>query len=149
MYTRVCGEKPEKYNNIFRKEELSTATLYTMKILLVDDDAFLRDMYATKFIEYGDSVQVAQDGNQALSMFAEESFDVVIMDMVMPGMSGLDLLGAIHTKPSAKNSKYVVLSNQGEETDIQAAMKAGASGYIIKADSIPSEVVEKVHNIVT
>jgi DNA-binding response OmpR family regulator len=120
-----------------------------MKILLVDDDAFLRDMYATKFTQSGDVVQVAHDGNQALSILNDETFDVVIMDMVMPGMSGLDLLLTIQTQPYAKNSKYIVLSNQGEETDISAAMAAGADGYIIKAESIPSEVVDKVHSLVT
>ena len=120
-----------------------------MKILLVDDDAFLRDMYATKFSEQGDSVQVAQNGNEALSILTDGLFDVVIMDMVMPGMSGLDLLTAIKSHPSAKKCKYIVLSNQGEETDIQAATEAGADGYIIKAESIPSEVVAKVHSIVT
>lgn len=120
-----------------------------MKILLVDDDAFLRDMYATKFTEQGDEVQVAHDGNQVLTILADESFDVVIMDMVMPGMSGLELLTAIQARPSAQKSKYIVLSNQGEETDIQAAVDAGVDGYIIKAESIPSEVVAKVHSIVT
>lgn len=120
-----------------------------MKILLVDDDAFLRDMYATKFIEQGDVVQVAENGNQALSKLADEAFDVVITDMVMPGMTGLDLLMAIKKLPAVKKSKYIVLSNQGEESDIIAATEAGADGYIIKAESIPSEVVEKVHSIVT
>jgi len=120
-----------------------------MKILLVDDDAFLRDMYATKFTESGDVVEIAHDGAQALSMLTEQTFDVVVMDMVMPGMSGLELLTAIHSNTSIKKCKYIVLSNQGEQTDIQAAVDAGADGYIIKADSIPSEVVAKVHSIVT
>jgi len=120
-----------------------------MKILLVDDDAFLRDMYATKFSEQGDEVQVAQNGNEALSLFTDHEFDIVITDMVMPGMSGLDLLQAIKKLPSTGNCKYIVLSNQGEETDIQAANEVGADGYIIKAESIPSEVVAKVHSIVT
>jgi len=121
----------------------------TMKILLVDDDAFLRDMYATKFTEHGDSVQVAQNGDQALTALSEEPFDVVIMDMVMPGMSGVDLLNAIKLNFPTTKTKYIVLSNQGEDTDIQAATDAGADGYIIKAESIPSEVVAKVHSIVS
>ena len=120
-----------------------------MKILLVDDDAFLRDMYATKFTEAGDEVQVAQDGMRALSVLETEVFDVIIMDMVMPGMSGIDLLAAIQKVDSAAKSKCIVLSNQGEQSDIDAANERGADGYIIKAESIPSEVVTKVHNIVT
>tara|TARA_B100000745_G_C20152131_1_gene394960 strand:- start:2698 stop:3063 length:366 start_codon:yes stop_codon:yes gene_type:complete len=119
-----------------------------MKILLVDDDAFLRDMYATKFTEAGDTVAAAQDGMKALSHLDSDTFDVIIMDMVMPGMSGVDLLGEIKKIDNAAKSKCIILSNQGEQEDIEAANSAGADGYIIKAESIPSEVVSKVHNIV-
>jgi two-component system chemotaxis response regulator CheY len=120
-----------------------------MKILLVDDDVFLRDMYATKFSEHGDTVATASDGEEALRKVEEDSYDVVIMDMVMPGMTGLDLLRALKNAHPDAASKYIILSNQGEDTDIQKAQKEGVSGYIIKADSIPSEVVEKVHTLVS
>jgi len=120
-----------------------------MKILLVDDDVFLRDMYATKFQEYGDTVMSTQDGAQALQLLNTDIFDVIIMDMVMPGMSGIDLLLSIQNLESAKNSKCIVLSNQGEDADLDAAKKAGAIGYIIKAELIPSEVVHKVHALVS
>lgn len=113
-----------------------------MKILLVDDDAFLRDMYATKFQEAGHTVEVAQNGSEALGKIAEESFDVVLLDMVMPGMTGTELLEKIRLEN--KDVKCVVLSNQGEQTDIAEANKAGAIGYIVKAESIPSQVVDKV-----
>ncbi len=114
-----------------------------MKILLVDDDAFLRDMYATKFTESGDKVSVAKSGEEALHMIKEESYDAVIVDMVMPGITGSYLV-----KEVVDNKNIcIVLSNQGEQTDIDAAKRAGAVGYIIKADSIPSEVVKKVHTL--
>jgi len=119
-----------------------------MKILLVDDDAFLRDMYATKFSEAGDEVAVAHDGNKALQELEEGDFDVIIMDMVMPGMSGIDLLKTIKKSETMRSAKCIVLSNQGEAEDIDAATELGADGYIVKAESIPSEVVSKVHNIV-
>jgi CheY-like chemotaxis protein len=67
-----------------------------MKILLVDDDAFLRDMYATKFAEAGYEVIVSKNGPEAISMLKEQNdIDIVMLDMIMPGMSGLDLLGEI------------------------------------------------------
>lgn len=120
-----------------------------MKILLVDDDVFLRDMYATKFIEHGDEVEAVQDGEQALEKVAKQTFDVIIMDMVMPGMTGLDLLTSCKKMQAGRESKYIILSNQGEEADIKKAAEYGAAGYIIKANSIPSEVVEKVHTLVS
>lgn len=120
-----------------------------MKILLVDDDIFLRDMYAMKFSEKGDEVVGVEDGEDALRAAASDTFDVIIMDMVMPGMTGIDLLQKLKEIDSAANAKYIVLSNQGEDADIEKAYEHGAIGYIIKADSIPSEVVEKVHQLVS
>jgi len=121
-----------------------------MKILLVDDDAFLRDMYATKFSEKGDTVSVARNGDEALVILSQEKdFDVIILDMVMPGITGVELLNKIKDIKSEKEQKCIVLSNQGEESDINEAMDAGAIGYIVKAESIPSEVVSKVHELIS
>jgi CheY-like chemotaxis protein len=120
-----------------------------MKILLVDDDTFLRDMYATKFSEIGDEVVGVGGAEEAIKTVSADSFDVVIMDMVMPGMTGIELLGALKDLNLTTAPKYIVLSNQGEEADIKKAYDSGATGYIIKADSIPSEVVDKVHKLVS
>lgn len=118
-----------------------------MKLLLVDDDAFLRDMYATKFRESGDDVSVASHGEQALQMVEDNTYDAVIIDMVMPGLGGVELIKAIKKNDATKGIKCIVLSNQGESEDFDAAKEAGAEGYLIKAESIPSEVVQKVHKI--
>lgn len=115
-----------------------------MKVLLVDDDAFLRDMYATKFIECGHEVEAAADGQEALRKMKEGEYDVVLLDMIMPGMSGLDLLNEIKKTGLSEKTRFVVLSNQSENSDQTAANEAGAIGYIIKAEVIPSEVVKKV-----
>lgn len=110
---------------------------------------FLRDMYATKFLEHGDEVVGVQDGEEALQVVGKDVFDVIIMDMVMPGMTGIDLLSSLQKLTLPQQPKCIVLSNQGEDADIEKAYEHGAIGYIIKADSIPSEVVEKVHQLVT
>ena len=116
-----------------------------MKLLLVDDDAFLRDMYATKFGECGHAVDAADSAAAALAKLEKSSdFDVILLDMVMPGMSGLELITAIKERFPAIKPLFIVLSNQGQSEDIREAMEAGANGYIIKAESIPSEVVRKV-----
>lgn len=117
-----------------------------MKLLLVDDDAFLRDMYAIKFNEAGHEVAVAVSGEEALRLLASSEPDAILLDMVMPGMSGVDLLEKI--KEMGLKSKCIVLSNQGEQNDIDAANATGAVGYIIKAESIPSQVVAKVEALV-
>lgn len=121
-----------------------TVIIADMKVLLVDDDVFLRDMYATKFIECGHTVEAAGDAKEALGKVKDQVFDVVLLDMIMPVMSGLDLLKEIITQGLKQKTKYIVLSNQSETSDQAAATEAGADGYIIKAESIPSDVVKKV-----
>lgn len=119
-----------------------------MKILLVDDDDFLRDMYAAKFGEGGDSVETAKDGHEALRKLDQGDYDVVLLDMVMPGLAGVDLISELHAHKNGRGLKCIVLSNKGDEEDVKAATSAGAIGYIVKAEAIPSEVVSRVKELV-
>ncbi len=119
-----------------------------MKLLLVDDDAFLRDMYAIKFTENGYAVEVAESGISALSKLKyQQDFDVILLDMIMPGMTGVELIKNIKTEFPDIKAKCIVLSNQGQAEDIEEATDAGAVGYIIKAESVPSDVLRKVEAI--
>lgn len=121
-----------------------------MKLLLIDDDTFLLDMYAAKFKEAGDEVFAAQNALEALRILDREAgIEVVVLDMVMPGTSGVDLIKKIKEQKQLKKVRCIVLSNQGEQADIKSAIDEGALGYIVKAESIPSEVVSKVHELVT
>jgi CheY-like chemotaxis protein len=118
-----------------------------MKILLVDDHAFLRDMYATKFTEAGHKVDSAGSATDALHKLEAAEFDVMLLDMIMPGMSGVELMEAVTEQFPDKKLKFIVLSNQGQESDIEEAEQAGALGYIVKAEMIPSAVVKKVETL--
>ncbi len=119
-----------------------------MKILLVDDDVFLRDMYTTKFIDQGHEVDISDGSATTLSKLQQGiSYDLIILDMVMPGTSGVELLKMIREQFPDQVKSCIFLSNQGQEEDIREATEAGAIGYIIKAESIPSEVVKKVDEI--
>lgn len=119
-----------------------------MKILLIDDDVFLRDMYATKFTECGHIVDAAENATVALSKLqAVQDFDVILLDMIMPGLTGTELIAEIKARYPKIESKFIVLSNQGQQEDIDGAMAAGADGYIIKAESIPSDVIKKIESI--
>jgi CheY-like chemotaxis protein len=120
-----------------------------MKILLVDDDTFLRDMYATKFIECGHEVTTAVHATDALRILEQEQgYDLIIVDMIMPGMTGVELMTELQKIYPANKTKFIVLSNQGQDQDLSEAKEAGAIGYIIKAQSIPSEVVKRVEEII-
>lgn len=118
-----------------------------MKLLLIDDDIFLRDMYELKFTSAGYEVQSVKNAEEALSAISSESYDVIITDMVIPGMSGLDLLRNLKEEDNTKDCVKIVLSNQSEDSDKEAAKEAGANGYLVKADLTPSEVLEQVETI--
>ena len=122
-----------------------------MHVLLLDDDAFLRDMYATKFTELGHTVEAADSAENALALLtsAATTFDVALLDLVMPGMGGLEFMRTAKEQHPDKVRIYIVLSNQGEEQDKAMAKEAGASGYVVKAESIPSDVVKQVELLAT
>jgi CheY-like chemotaxis protein len=118
-----------------------------IKVLIVDDDKFLLSMYSTKFQKAGHDVSVAGGATEALSKLKEEGYAPLILDVIMPGMDGLELLTEIKKEHLADKAVVVILSNQGESSDIEKAKQIGIHGYIVKATSIPSEVVEEVMKI--
>jgi CheY-like chemotaxis protein len=106
-------------------------------------------MYAIKFEESKFDVQVAATGHQALDVIKRSpDFDVILLDMIMPGITGTDLIKEIKQTFSNMNAKCIVLSNQGQDSDIAQAKSVGADGYIIKAEAIPTDVVKQVSKII-
>ena len=121
----------------------------TLKVLIVDDDQFLLDMYSVKFKEEGIEVETSESGAEALAKLREEfEPDVLLMDVVMPDVDGLELLDTIKKEKLGGSPALVVLSNQGQPSDIEKAKKLGANDYIVKASAIPSEVLKRVVEIV-
>jgi DNA-binding response OmpR family regulator len=115
------------------------------KILVVDDDQFLLEMYSIKFKEAGIEVEGFLDSIQALEKLRDGFVaDALILDVVMPEVDGLKILETVKAEKLGGNPVVIMLSNQGQESDIEKAQKLGADGYIIKANSVPSEVLAKV-----
>lgn len=115
------------------------------KIFIVDDDKFLLDMYTFKFKEKGFDVVQAFGSVDALDKLKGGiTPDVLLLDVVMPTMDGFELLGVIRERGLTPKSKVIILSNLGQAADIEKGRSLGAQGYVIKASSTPSEVVEKV-----
>ncbi len=118
--------------------------LQSKSILIVDDDRFLIDMYSLKFKEEGFTVSSAQGGEEAISKLSTEAPDVVLLDLIMPGVDGLEVLRTVREKNLAKDTTFIVLSNQSQTDDIARAKELGANHYIVKASAVPSEVVAEV-----
>jgi len=119
-----------------------------LKIMIMDDDTFLLDIYATKFKDSGADVHVVTSGAEAIKVL-EEGFspNVILLDLVMPEIAGVKVLKIIKEKKLAPHANIIVLSNQSQKKDIAEAQKAGADGYIVKANATPSEVLAEVLKI--
>jgi CheY-like chemotaxis protein len=114
-----------------------------LKILLVDDDRFLLDMYSVKFKKSGLEIDAVASAVNALEKLrAGGAYDILILDIIMPTMDGLELLKKIREEKLVPDATVIMLTNQAD--DLEKAKKAGIDGYIIKATTIPSEVVEQV-----
>jgi DNA-binding response OmpR family regulator len=120
----------------------------TKKIFLVDDDKFLLDMYAMKFSKSGYEVKTADSTDAGLKIMRDGYVpDVMLADIVMPGMDGLELIATIRKEKLAPNAVIIMLTNQGSSDDIARSRKLGVDGYIVKATTIPSEVLSEVEKI--
>ena len=118
------------------------------KILIIDDDSFLLDMYALKFTQAGLDVDTALGSVQALEKVrAANTFDVVLLDIVMPIMDGFELLAKINEEHLVPHACRIILSNRGAKEDIEQGKLLGANGYIVKANATPAEVVTQVQAI--
>lgn len=118
------------------------------KILIVDDDDFLLDMYALKFSQNNFDVHTAGSGSDALSKLKNGlNPDILLMDIIMPEMDGFEMLQKINAEKLSPNSVKIFLSNKSEKQDMEQGNRLGASGYIVKANSTPREVIDQVQKI--
>jgi two-component system OmpR family response regulator len=120
------------------------------KIFIIDDDKFLLNMYAKKLVNSGFIVETAENASLALEKLqAGLSPDALIVDVNMPGMTGIELVKTVKEKRLASRAKIIMLTNESEAQGIDLTKKMGVDGYIIKATTIPSEVVSKLREIMT
>lgn len=121
------------------------------RIFIVDDDKFLLELYAVKFKNAEHEVSVFGSGEDLIAALRKKDAtmpDAILLDIIMPGMGGFGAIEVIRKDNLAKGSKIIILSNQGQETDIEKAKKLGVDGYIIKASAIPSEVFAETLRII-
>jgi len=118
------------------------------KVMLVDDDSFLLDMYSLKFKNAGYEVEAVNDPNVALDRIrGGYEPDIVLFDIVMPGTGGWGFIKQIREEKLIPKVTAIVLSNQGQQSDFDESKEYKVDGYVVKALSTPSEVLEKVKGI--
>ncbi len=118
---------------------------YSQKILIVEDDAFLADIYKTKMEMEGFKVMVASDGEKGLKMAQTKSPDLILLDILLPKMDGFAILEEIKKSGSPiKDVPVILLTNLGQNEDVERGLNLGAADYLIKAHFKPAEVAAKI-----
>ncbi len=120
-----------------------------MKILIVEDEEMLARALAEKFGKSGFDTAIAHTGNTALKMAGEYKPDVILLDILLPGKSGIQVLRRLKAIKKLAKTPVVILSNFSQEIDIKHALEIGARDYIIKTQYPLSQLVERIKTIVS
>lgn len=116
------------------------------KILLVEDEDFIRDLYVRQLTKAGFQVKSAVDGQSGLDLLKSETFDLLLLDIMLPRMNGLQLLREFKTQNPNSPMITILLTNLGQEAVIKEGFELGAQAYLIKASYTPDQVVNEVKN---
>jgi DNA-binding response OmpR family regulator len=142
-----------KVNNIIKKnsgaKEKNNGEKHSKKILVVEDDQLLLDLCCKKLQKEGFDVDIAIDGNTALEKIISNKPDLILLDLVLPGIDGFEILKKVREDSNDKIKKIpiIILSNLGQESDIEKGKKLGATDYFIKASVTTEEIVRKVKDL--
>lgn len=113
-------------------------------IMIIEDDSFVMDIYKTKLSQDGFSVVEAENGTEALKKLKNIKPDLILLDIIMPYMDGLEVLKKIKESEETKNIPVILLTNLSQKEEVNKGMELGARDYLIKSHFTPSEVLEKI-----
>jgi CheY-like chemotaxis protein len=119
------------------------------RILVAEDDRFLRKAAEMALKRRGYTVLTAANGEEALRTAQSALPDLVLLDLIMPKLNGFDVLQALKKDAPTAHIPVIILSNLGQERDVQQAMEAGAAAYLIKGDLSLQSLVERVEEALT
>lgn len=119
------------------------------KIVLVEDDSFMSGILTAHLIGEGFAVVLMADGDQAFEHITIERPSIVLLDIVLPGRGGFDILQKLKQEESTKSIPVLILSNLGSKEEIQRGIDLGAEGYLVKANSTVEEITGKVREILS
>jgi len=117
-------------------------------ILIIEDDKFLRELIVQKLLKEDYEISEAVDGEEGFKKIKEEKPDLVLLDLILPGIDGFEVLSKVKEEPNLTKIPIIILSNLGQKEDIEKGMKLGAIDYLIKAHFTPGEIIEKIKNAI-
>jgi len=113
-------------------------------VLCIEDDALLREILVEKLKSSGYKTLEASTGEQGIEVMQEKKPDIILLDLILPGIDGFEVLTKIQNNKDVQHIPVLILSNFGQAKDIKRGRELGAQDYLIKANLNPSEVVRKV-----
>lgn len=116
-------------------------------ILLVDDDLTLREMYMERLKAEGFSVEMAKDGEEALQKAADLHPNIILLDIMMPKINGLDVLKKLKSSDQTSDIPVIVLTALIQDREKMESITRGADDYIVKSEMMPGDVIAKVKNL--
>jgi len=116
----------------------------TKKILVIEDDKFLRELISQKLIKENFEVSEAVDGEEGIKKINEEKPDLILLDLILPGIDGFEVLARMRKESTLSSIPVIILSNLGQKDDVEKGLKMGAADYLIKAHFTPGEIIEKI-----
>ena len=116
-------------------------------VMWVEDDAFLRDIIAKKLTNKNCKLLTAINADETFSVLEKEVPDIIMLDILLPGMNGYEILEKIKSNPKTKNVPIVVLSNFGQKSEVEKGMRLGAEKFLIKATLTLDEIVNEIGQI--
>ena len=117
------------------------------KLLIIEDEEALLSMLSRKLIREGYDVVSAKDGEEGFAKLIEEKPDLVLLDIVMPRMSGMEVLEKMHADKELAKIPVIIISNSGQPVEIEKAKALGVRDYLVKAEFDPAEVIEKIEKV--
>lgn len=118
-----------------------------MKVLLVEDEEFIRDLFKRQLDLSGFTTDAFGTGQDGLNAIAKNTYDLVLLDIMLPDINGLQILQNIRSNPTTKTVAVVLLTNLGQDAVIKQGFELGADGYLVKAAYTPDQIVQEVKNI--
>ena len=118
------------------------------KVLIVDDDGFISRLVRMKVEQLGHEVETASDGAEGLRKALDLRPDLILLDLMMPRMNGLEVCRQLRAEPAGRDIPVVMLTAKAQERDIEAGFAAGANDYLVKPFS-PRELQARVRAILT
>ncbi len=120
----------------------------SISVLIIEDDKFLSELMSTKLSKEGFTVTLATDGETGLQKVSEVKPQVVLLDIMLPGMNGFDVLEGIKKLGEPLTQiPVIIMSNFGQEGKIQKGMELGAKDFLVKANFTTGEIVEKIKGV--